>query len=821
MRVLTVLLEITVYSWILFAAILLLKKIIRKRSSPTLQYLVWFLFMARLCIPITFDSGIHLFVIPESYIPIEQGMDSVESRPMSSHNFGSISMKAVPKSEQAQDNQVAKEYSLEPSRQSTNLSDNSRVTPTVKINWYQMVMGLWLSGIVVVSLFFIRTSIEMNKKIKKTSIIPSEKLRAIVDNSRKELHIKRPIAIYVIEDITTPALTVSWNPKLLFPAHMIETMEDEKVLFAVRHELTHFKGRDHLVSLLLRLLEALYWFNPIVWIASKKILMDMELACDSRVVKNMEKAEKAHYASTILGMFSEDKRPQFVLGMAMGGTRDIAEKRIRGIYTKGRTRPRVRLLVTILSATLIFSCFTTACQPTPEKPTVIGKGDGKLDDRIDESVMSVEDGKSIGEVMGIPNQWSETFISQNGKVSFNINGEIDIPRVEKIPVAEVSTTPFIQEQVDKIVEVLLGGNQLYEPQGLSREQIEASIIKTKAQIAEAKNDPDAESKESKIMKLEAGLEASEKQYGETPEFIDKIPVPPKLSSMENNEGYEGSYDGLNVMVDTEVGNMFFTVKNYKNYSLARLNERTTDGQSFKEYHVYNVQEPIERPKGVNISKDEAQKKAKDIAQTLDDGLELVYTGVAGRIGDEEDDEHVWQMVFTRTVEGFVTPYETHEQGGDISVELTAQPVPYEKMVISINDKGIAEFQWQTPMRVDRIANKNVALMAFGDIQGRAKDMLQNSFNQLSENYEDEVEHTNVYVNRITLGFARINVKDRFGGYKLVPVWDFYGHWQNELKDTNDIPEEKLDLQEADTYSYHSLLTINAIDGSVIDRNRGY
>ena len=61
--ILTRLLEILIYSTALFLIIWLFRAIFSKQLSPRLKYALWFLVVLRLCIPVTLESGLHLFTI--------------------------------------------------------------------------------------------------------------------------------------------------------------------------------------------------------------------------------------------------------------------------------------------------------------------------------------------------------------------------------------------------------------------------------------------------------------------------------------------------------------------------------------------------------------------------------------------------------------------------------------------------------------------------------------------------------------------------------------------------------------------------------------
>jgi beta-lactamase regulating signal transducer with metallopeptidase domain len=57
----------------------------------------------------------------------------------------------------------------------------------------------------------------------------------------------------------------------------------------VAHETAHLKRRDHWWKPLVFLLLAIYWFDPLCWLAYILLCRDIELACDEKVIRTMEK----------------------------------------------------------------------------------------------------------------------------------------------------------------------------------------------------------------------------------------------------------------------------------------------------------------------------------------------------------------------------------------------------------------------------------------------------------------------------------------------------------------------------------------------------
>lgn len=79
MKLLNTLFEITIYSAVLFAAVTGFKLAFKNRLSPALHFALWFLVIARLCIPVTVESGFHLFTVEQEKPLTQQQMPEVSA----------------------------------------------------------------------------------------------------------------------------------------------------------------------------------------------------------------------------------------------------------------------------------------------------------------------------------------------------------------------------------------------------------------------------------------------------------------------------------------------------------------------------------------------------------------------------------------------------------------------------------------------------------------------------------------------------------------------------------------------------------------------
>lgn len=148
----------------------------------------------------------------------------------------------------------------------------------------------------------------------------------------------------------------SWgilSPAILVPADFAERFTSEERYWIYLHELTHWKRRDSLRSLILVLWRACFWFDPICRKAVQWIRHDFELACDQEVVGN-HGADALEYSRLIV------KTAALQRGMTIGfasGYQNIKD-RIGQLLDGGvAIRKRRRILFGILFVAILMSAF--------------------------------------------------------------------------------------------------------------------------------------------------------------------------------------------------------------------------------------------------------------------------------------------------------------------------------------------------------------------------------------------------------------------------------------------------------------------------------
>lgn len=102
--------------------------------------------------------------------------------------------------------------------------------------------------------------------------------------------------VWLCDRVNSPFILGIIRPKIFVPS----TIDGDTLKNVIAHENAHIKRLDHLWKPLGFVLLAVYWFNPLIWVAYILLCRDIELACDERVIKNMTADDKASYSEALL-----------------------------------------------------------------------------------------------------------------------------------------------------------------------------------------------------------------------------------------------------------------------------------------------------------------------------------------------------------------------------------------------------------------------------------------------------------------------------------------------------------------------------------------
>lgn len=139
--------------------------------------------------------------------------------------------------------------------------------------------------------------------------------------------IQRPIQISTSARVSLPLTIGWWRPLIVLPPDLAQHLSDAECESVIAHELAHIRRQDYLINLLQRLIQALLFFHPAVWLTGRQMAIERELACDDWAVRLT--GEPRRYAGSLARLAEllvEGRAPLVASGILFG--RHMVTRRI-------------------------------------------------------------------------------------------------------------------------------------------------------------------------------------------------------------------------------------------------------------------------------------------------------------------------------------------------------------------------------------------------------------------------------------------------------------------------------------------------------------
>lgn len=489
------------------------------------------------------------------------------------------------------------------------------------------------------------------------------------------------------------------------------------------------------------------------------------------------------------------------------------------------------------------------CQETPEEKIVREKGSASVENY--QEAAEGEAGTSLRERVEAPETYTAQAKSEDGIFTMEAEAKVEVPEADAISVYQIGAVPLTQEFIDRFTESFLGDAPIYDAYSYTvstKSEILKELEELKGYQAAGNEDPygyredykrqcqeagepcDEETLDA-VFNLQQAIDSAQAAYEEAPETVEKKQIQPALGANDYMQGSDKAGD-MFLGVAEKDGKMYqlmftqgeldslsakvgvYDPENGSDWSLAN-NYDATEGEGLP------AREQVEQWAG---DREQAQKQAEQYVADLGladfqiQGSELVMKGRdSGDLRGEQSsiiyEDGAWTFYFTRTVDGFPVTYEMNPGAAVEDMDSTIVPWPYETCVVTINREGLCQAQVSNLYEVKEAQVKDAALKSFSEIGTIFEKMIAIKNSDLAS---AGVKRYDLQVSRVTLGYMRIydpGTDARSG--LLVPVWDFFG------KQSQDIEYEGQAYSYENAYPYNSFLTINALDGTVIDRGLGY
>ena len=415
-----------------------------------------------------------------------------------------------------------------------------------------------------------------------------------------------------------------------------------------------------------------------------------------------------------------------------------------------------------------------------------------------------------------PEKFTGDWTGQEGKLTIHADAQVVAELGTALPTATVEPREFNQEDVDNLLKVFLKGEPLY------------SHVQTKQELQghlDYINSPDWTSDPGKPSDP-ASLEARRKELNAwyTAEIAKAPEEKPILHGFSDSDdpkriGGTATVDGIKweVSIRNDIDGGW----------TAAYIERT----DYK-YRDYSIQLP-------DASKEESIARGNALMQAL--GLQnFVLTDAQQWSVELPGDNGIWRLYYAPTVNGFPIAgarqdiTQTHDgtvyqdyQYWDYACKDSENPDTVswylENILLDVGKDGVLCFAWTAPSTQPVVQQPQSALLPFEEIASIANTMLpevivgpkETPLTKLDQ-YNGFETRMDVDITKVSLSLMRIRDKGSLQG-TIVPVWDFWGTSDWYDAEPNDYGYQEKGMR----YEYQPMLTLNAVDGTVVNRQLGY
>jgi len=205
---------------------------------------------------------------------------------------------------------------------------------------------LWLAGAAAGLIWLALALLRLRRWTTGGRELSSAELGYDADWLRERIGVRRGVRLLESEGVSSP-LTYGWRrPVVLLPTSWRGWSRDQ-IRIVLLHEFMHVRRGDWAYLLMARCACALHWYNPLVWLAARRLEDQRELACDDDVVRCG--ARPTAYAETLVQMAARIAEPRWGMALSVNmAARPRLENRVVSILCASKRRRAVMTIPTII-----------------------------------------------------------------------------------------------------------------------------------------------------------------------------------------------------------------------------------------------------------------------------------------------------------------------------------------------------------------------------------------------------------------------------------------------------------------------------------------
>jgi len=278
------------------AGVLLL---VSRRASAAFRHLVWFtVIVSLICLPML------SVLLPGRQLPILlRVLPTADGMELKKEVAQSQPPERVPTgwhSTQPSTQPLSSPTPFQPQSQSEVNAPKYSAKAIASLHWSAWILLIWFVGALIVLVPLLIGMVGIRRLAQHSQQITDGPLAFVMHSLSRKLGLKRRVTLLLPTTGNALTMPMSWGivrPVVLLPADAENWSADKKSVVLL-HELSHVQRWDWLTQAFAQLACAMYWFNPLTWLAASRLRIERERACDNRVLAAGFKA--SDYADHLL-----------------------------------------------------------------------------------------------------------------------------------------------------------------------------------------------------------------------------------------------------------------------------------------------------------------------------------------------------------------------------------------------------------------------------------------------------------------------------------------------------------------------------------------
>ena len=276
---------------------------IKRWAWPQLRYALWLMVLIKLVIPpgVSMSGSLIERVQPRLDKLINLNIKEPSTIAEYSYSPFIISVDSIVDAPQASIQPVGA-FTL--ANLETDITESSAIMseyPQSRLIWQSYAMTVWFSGMIMLAFWLIirlRKLRVCQSRKDSTSAMP-QSFHLMMSRCARQLKLNRVPRVVVTKKVVCPAVFGVFRPILLMPKGYLRSLSRKDTEHMLLHELAHIKRHDPSIHSFYLILQIVYWFNPLLWLARRQLIHLRELCCDATVARILKNKTKEYRQSLI------------------------------------------------------------------------------------------------------------------------------------------------------------------------------------------------------------------------------------------------------------------------------------------------------------------------------------------------------------------------------------------------------------------------------------------------------------------------------------------------------------------------------------------